>query len=193
MKAVYLFSYYLLYPLMLLLYPMKISGRGNIPSGASIICANHSSAIDPVLLGFAIGPSVFIRFMAKAELFKSRFLSRVIGLYGGFSIDRGKNDINAIRTVMKFINNGETIGIFPEGTRKEEDDLSSGKTGTVRIAAKFKVPVLPVYMSRNKKLFRRIYVNIGEPYYISAEGKSDYSKSAEELMQRIYDLKGSGH
>ena len=189
MNAIYKISCLILYPVIHLMYPMKIAGRKNIPEGATIICSNHSDAIDPVLLGFAVGPKVVIHFMAKAELFRNRFLSLLIKLYGGFSIDRGKNDISAMRTAIRLLNKGEAIGIFPEGHRTENDDPSSGKTGTVRLAAKLKAPVLPVYMSRKKRLFRRINVRIGEPYFISAKDKKDYPVLAEELMKRIYDLR----
>lgn len=189
MNRVYKISYYILFILRAIFYPMKIKGRENIPDGAAMVCCNHSNNIDPILLAYAIGAKHPLHFMAKAELFKTKFLSRVIKIYGGFSIDRGKNDINSIRTAMKLLKDGEKIGIFPEGTRASEDDEVEGKTGTVRLAMKMKVPVLPVYMTRNKRLFHRVYAWIGEPYYVAAEPGADFALLSAELMKKIYGLK----
>lgn len=189
MNRVYKISCFLLQFVIWIIFPTRVTGRENIPEGGAIVCANHSDYLDPILLALAFGPKHCIHFMAKIELFKTRFLSWLIRTYGGFSVDRGKNDINSIRMAMKYLKTGEKIGIFPEGTRSSEDDEGEGKSGTVRLAAKMKVPVVPVYITRNKKPFRRVNVNIGEPCYIDQRPGENTDELSAGLMRKIFELK----
>lgn len=189
MNRIYKISYYVLYLLRMILYPMRFTGRENAPEGAAIVCANHSSYIDPILLAFAFGPKHYLRFMAKIELFQNKFLSWLIRTYGGFPIDRGNSDITAIRTAMKILRDGGKVMMFPEGTRVSEDDAVAGKSGAVRLAMKLKVPIVPVYITRGKKLFHRTEIHIGPPYMIDASASAEFDVLAGQLMEKIYALK----
>ena len=187
MNRIYKISYYILYPLRMLLYPMRTTGREHVPEGAAIVCATHSSYMDPILLAFAFGPAHYLRFMAKIELFRNKFLAWLIRTYGAFPIDRGNNDITAIRTAMKILRDGGKVMMFPEGTRVSEDDAVAGKSGAVRLAMKLKVPIIPAYITRGKKLFHRTEIHIGRPYTVDAGENFDALTS--QLMEKIYELK----
>ena len=78
--------------------------------------------------------------------------------------------------------------IFPEGTRVHGTDSVRPKSGAVRMADRADVPVVPVYLPRDKKLFRKIRVVIGEPYHVHREPGKTYDDLAEELMEKIWAL-----
>ena len=72
MRPLYAVGWCLLYPIFKLLFFFKVSGRENIPKeGGFILCSNHLSNYDPVLLGLSQNRQIF--YMAKAELFKNKF------------------------------------------------------------------------------------------------------------------------
>ena len=170
-------------------YPLEVYGKEKIIHKPCIICANHSHNVDPLLVAIAHGPEDYIHFMAKEELLTVPYIGAQIIKLGSFGIDRkSSSSIGAIRTVMKYIRGGEKVMIFPEGTRVEEDGMAEAKSGAVRMAAKLKVPVQPVYISRDKKLFRKVKLVIGDPIDIPNAPDTDYHQVAEELMEHISEL-----
>lgn len=180
--------YSTLKPFALLLYPLRCEGRENIPEGPAIVCANHSNYVDPVLIAMSFGRRHMLRFMAKKELFSVPVLGPILRKIGVFPVNRGASDIDAVRTTMKCLKSGDKVLIFPEGTRVSEDDAVAAKTGAVRIASRTKAPIIPVFVPRRKKLFGRVRVRIGKPYYVHAETHEDYLRCADELMARIRGL-----
>ena len=129
-------------PLFKLLYRYRYTNKDNIPqSGAYIICSNHISYSDPLLLG--IGQKREIRYMAKSELFRNRFFARLITGLGAFPVQRGAHDNAVFDTADSILENGEVLGIFPEGTRSKTGELLRMRSGAALIAAQMQVPVVP--------------------------------------------------
>jgi len=173
-------------------YRLKFIGRENIPEGAAMICANHTSFLDPIFLAFALGIRHHPRFMGKASLFRVPLLGKIYKAVGSFAVERGKTDIAAVKAAIGFLKSGEKVVIFPEGTRVRGDVAVAAKQGAVRIADQVNVPVVPVYIPGGKRLFGRYTVVIGRPYYVNPEKVKltgeDYLKRAEELMDKIRTL-----
>lgn len=174
-------------PLVNILYPFTVYGKENIIDQPCLVCANHSNYIDPVLLALAYGGHRQIHFMAKIELFKMKKFGAFLTKLGAFGVDRDGADISAIRTVMKYIRAGETVGIFPEGTRVRTDGEVEAKSGAVRMAAKLRVPIVPVYINRRKWIFRKVKIVIGEPIYVPANTE-DFQQVTNELMNTIAEM-----
>lgn len=100
-----------------LLFFMKIEGRENVPKDRNcILMGNHQCLLDPVTLALCV-PDREIHFMGKKELFENKALGWIFRQVHGFPVDRGNMDMGAIRTAMGVLKEGETLGIFPEGTR----------------------------------------------------------------------------
>ena len=78
--------------------------------------------------------------------------------------------------------------MFPEGTRVGDNDSVPAKSGAVRIASKMKAPILPIYITPGKKIFRSSKVIIGTPYTIEAPADKNYLPLADELMIKIQAL-----
>lgn len=174
-------------PIAAILYPTRVYGLENIPNEPCLVCANHSNYCDPVLVALAFGADKPIHFMAKIELFSRKWMAKLLGQVGAFGVDRDGADISAIRTVMKYIRAGEKVGIFPEGTRVSTDGAVQAKAGAARMAAKLRVPIVPVFISRRKVIFRKVKIVIGEPIYVPKDTE-DFQQVTDELMDTIAKL-----
>ena len=188
--ACYRFIYMLLYPLIHILFPMRFHHRDRIPrQGPIMLCASLSNLVDPLLLAYLLGWDRPMRFMAKKELFKIPLLGGILRKVGTFSVDRGNADMGAIRTSMAILKEKGILGIFPEGTRRQES--GEGKHGAIMLAARSGAQVVPVYIPRRKKLFNKLDLVVGEPYILDRDirGKDAYEEKSGELMDRIENLK----
>ena len=175
-----------------LVYPRRTVGRENRPgAGAYLICGNHSSMVDPFLIANSMGPSRQIHFMAKAELFRIPVIGALLRLIGMFPVDREHGGAAAMKQAMKYLKNGEKVGMFPEGTRISSEEASATKAGAVRIAARMEVPIVPVYIPRKKRVLRFNTIVIGEPYCLALDKKAsseEFDQAANELMAKIRAL-----
>lgn len=187
-KVFYVFCWIVLWPICHLLYPMRTKGRENIPEGACILCANHSNFIDPLIMIYACGMKDFLYTMSKKENLKIPVIGWIYRMCGAYPVNREGQDIQAVRTTLELLKSGEKVVIFPEGTRTAFNDPSAGKLGAIRFAAKLDVPLVPVYITRNKRCFRLVNVHIGSPYRITGAIKEDYGRLAQELMESIFAL-----
>lgn len=150
-----------------ILHPTFIKGKKNMPKGKAILCCNHRSNWDIAL--FHLFYTVKIKILAKKELFKNKLFGAMLKSYGGISIDRDANDLHAIKVCMKILKDGEKLFIFPEGTRLKNEDEIMGeiKSGLALIAIKTKTPIVPIWVMRKPKIFRKSVYLIGQPFELS--------------------------
>ena len=176
-----------------LFYRIRVTGRENVPEGAALVCANHSSNYDPFILMKAMTVKVHLHMMAKKELFDFKPLGAILRSIGTFPVDRKIKDISAIKKAMAYLMDNEKVAIFPEGKRVSDELSTQAKSGAVRIADKMRVPVVPVYIPRKKFFWGRMDVVIGKPFYVCAEGEklkaADFEGKARQLMENINGLR----
>ncbi len=121
----------------------RIYGAENVPlTGPLVIVSNHASNYDPPIVSSSVRRPV--AYMAKEELFKIPIFSKAIQLYGAYPVSRGSSDRSAIRAALKYLDDGWAVGIFLQGTRTPEGRITEPKRGAALLAAKAKVPILPV-------------------------------------------------
>lgn len=172
---------------------LRVHGKENIPEGAAIVCCNHSAFSDPIWVVFAAHPKRIFRTMAKKELFSHKILGFLITKVGAFPVDRTTSDINAVKTSMQILKSGDKLLIFPEGTRIRKGKTSAPHGGAVMIAARMGVPIVPVYLSTDKRIFRPLDVVFGEPYHPHPSNRrvsnEELDALSQDMMQRIYALK----
>lgn len=146
-----------------LFFFMRFEGRENIPEGRPVILmANHQNMLDPLTLGICVRDRE-IHFMAKKELFGNKFLGWCFTHLHAFPVDRGHSDMASIRTAMGVIKSGNTLGIFPEGTRSKTGYMGPLLGGASLLALKSGCEILPVYIDGNYRIFRPILVKVGRP------------------------------
>ena len=174
------------------LHPLRVVGRENVPAEPVVLCANHSSNWDPLLAVYALGEGYCMRIMAKQQLFRTRLLGNFLRRLGVFPVDRGRADLKAMKTAIQTIRDGQSLLVFPEGTRVKDGADAAAKGGVAMIAMRTGAQLLPVYIGRAKRLFQKVPVIIGTPFSPSQESRrgtaEEYQKNADEIMRRVYGL-----
>lgn len=193
MNKWYTVLYFIVWTFFSIFHPIRSVGREHLPEGGALLCGNHTTASDPFCVVFAIGHRPQCRVMAKDELMRIPVVGWLLKKAGIIGVNRGKADVGAIKQSMKALKNGEKLLLFPEGTRVEEGGKGTAHTGAAMLATRTGVPIVPVYIPRKKKWFRRTTVAFGEAYIPQFEGRrptpEDYERIAADLLERIYALK----
>lgn len=174
-----------------LLWPFRVYGKENVPEGAAVVCANHTHFSDPFYMAWAIPWKYHLCLMAKQELFKFKPLGALLRGIGTFPVNRGAADLTAMKTALQVLKSGKKLGIFPEGTRTHTDGEVSPKAGAVRLANKAGAPIVPMYIPREKKLFRPMRIIIGEPIPVDGGkrlSKEDLERISDDVMNKIAEL-----
>ena len=165
-------------------------------TGALIVC-NHRNNFDP----FVATCSNFrfhFHYIAKKELFKNPILSYILHSAGVIPVDREGIDKNMIRESVGLLKKGKIVFIFGEGTRnKNQDiDLLPLKSGFSFIAAKAKVPVIPMYMFGVNNMFKsslprkKIRVYFGPQISSQQPLKNIVDQTKTELLELCKKGKG---
>ncbi len=202
-KAFYKFCIFLLKPLVKILFPYDVKGKENLSklSGGYIICSNHLSLLDPVFLSLIHPQPIF--FMAKAELFKNKFLKKFLVSLGAFPVERGKGDKEALNHAIEVPSRGGVLGIFIEGTRSKTGEFLRPRSGAAVLASKTNVSVLPVCITGSSKdnkihLFKKTTISYGVPVSqekinISGKNRAEIKEATNLIMGSIRELRGSAN
>lgn len=194
--GLYAFARVVCTPILTLLYRIKFTNRNNIPKeGKYIICSNHLSYLDPVILG--MGQKRRVRYMAKSELFKNKFFAALITRLGAFPVYRGESDNHAINVGEQILNDGGVMGIFFEGKRSKTGEFLRPKSGVVLIAYQVDAPIVPACITPEKglmKLFRKTRVSYGDPVTVQELGVTEgtpreFRDASKELMHLVEQLR----
>ncbi len=176
------------------LYQVTYTGLENLEGVQQcLICPNHSYNLDPF---FIYPASHHLYIMAKAELFKHKLVAKILKHYHVFPVDRGKKDPKSLFYSLTIFETDEPrqLLIFPEGgVLKTEQEIGKRiRNGAVFISAQVGIPIIPVYITRRPKLFSKVDVVFGKPFYSEKELLKDKQKLKEkskELIDTIYQLK----
>ena len=182
------------------LYRLRVRGLENVPEGGFVLAANHTSNFDPWPLGIPFLPDRQLRFMAKAELFNP-VLAPFLRAGGAFKVRRGEGDVEAMRTAVELVREGEIVVMFPEGTRQTKGlvkrHAARPHTGAARIALTAKAPLVPAAIGGTDRLLRLgpLRVAYGLPIDLSDRDGQDIKTAAklatERLMATIDELKAT--
>lgn len=182
--------------LLVLLFRVRAIGLENLPDGGAILAGNHQSYADPVLLWCKTPRPA--HFMAKAELWEVPIVGWVVARVWAFPVRRGAADREAIRTAVELVQEGELVGVFPEGTRHQAEGLGEAHGGAAFVAMRSGAPIVPVgiagtdrIMPEGKRFIRfpRVTMSFGAPLYPSHYdhlGRKDrVTMMTGEIMRRI--------
>lgn len=169
---------------------LHVEGAARVPpSGGVILAANHISLADPPLIGCSVRRS--IHYLAKEELFRIPLLGWFISHTNAFPLKRMEHDVSAFKHAQRLLERGEVVLVFPEGTRQRSSALGRAKPGVGMLAAKARVPIVPVLIQNSNRLrfFARVSVVFGAPLpaplYASRE---DYQRLSDLVMERLRAL-----
>lgn len=184
--------HWLLAPVVRLIFPLDVRGKENLTDEPVVLCPNHSSALDPILLACALRYDMPLRIMAKKQLMEIPLLGWFLGKMGAFGVDRGNSDIGAIKTAIRCLRDGWKLMIFPEGTRVKEGEESEAKGGAAMIAIRAGARMQPVYIGTKKRIFRKTKIVFGPvyaPVYSGRKGTAEeYQTNVETIMEQVKEL-----
>ncbi|MET7750904.1 lysophospholipid acyltransferase family protein [Micromonospora sp. NPDC005367] len=185
-------------------------GMEHLPQdGGVIIVANHLSHADPLVSAhFIFDAGRWPQYLAKASLFRVPVLGWILHRCRQIPVERGTVDAaRSLATLVKAVQAGDAVVIYPEGTTSREPDLwpMRGKTGAARLALATGAPVVPVAMWGPERIFDprtsrlslrpRIPVTVvaGPPIDLSrwagaAPGRVVLEEVSDTIMLRLRDM-----
>jgi len=151
---------------------LRLKGIDNIdPDQPYIFMANHQSRFD--IFSLIAGLPVSFKFIMKRELLKIPLFGLILRKMRYIAIDR-KNRAEAIKTInmaVTILRDGESILIFPEGTRSRDGQLLPFKKGGFHLAIKSECDIVPISISGSREILRKKGTMKGKRTIIMAIGR----------------------
>ena len=169
-----------------LLFKVKLIGFSHFPTQPHIIAPNHRFILDaPLLIGFL--PMDFSA-MGKASLARSKVFGPIFRHFQAIPVERDGQDIGAIRQAITTLQRVPLI-IFPEGTTTNDGGRLPAKPGLGLIAKQAAVPIVPLTIKTNYRLFGTIELIAHEPVRVTDFGFRRYSSQTyHEIGERVLDI-----
>jgi 1-acyl-sn-glycerol-3-phosphate acyltransferase len=175
------------------------SGADNVPrKGGVMLAVNHIGYVDFIYGGLAANPAGRkVRFMAKREIFDNAVGGPVMRSMHHIEVDRG-DGVASYEQAVKYLRDGEAVGIFPEATISRAFVLKEFKTGAVRIAAAAGVPVVPVVLWGTQRMMTKdhpkdfsrgktIAITVGEPLHPTGDDPVAETAELHKVMSALLD------
>ena len=173
-------------PIYAVLFPGRVYGLENLPAeGGFLLCVNHISAHDPIIIATKLPAKRAMTFMGKKEIFQWPVVGQLMRWAGGIPVDRGNADIAAVRASVAALKEGKGLLIFPQGTRSRDNTPTPMLNGASMIAIRGGVPVHPAYIDGPYKPFRRVNVYFGRAIDMSAYGRRCDSETLSSVTGQI--------
>ncbi len=163
--------------------------------GGGMLLSTHQSMLDPVLVGLVANRR--LSYLARKTLFKNSLFGFFIGLLDAIEIDRERGGLAGLREMLKRLQRGEVVLMFPEGTRTSDGNIAPLKPGFIPVARRSQVPLLPIAivgaydcLPKGTKLPMRrpIAVVFGEPIPSSLYMPMSDAEILEALGNRLKEL-----
>lgn len=133
----------------------------NLFKGPSIIVCNHATYIDPIIVMVAAW-NKRISFVATEDLYGTRIRSFFFNAIRCIKINKQNVSMQTFKNVQNIINHGHLVGIFPEGHIQTKDSNDHYKSGAVMFATLCNVPIIQIYIHKNKHWWQRQRVVISD-------------------------------
>ncbi|WP_129599825.1 lysophospholipid acyltransferase family protein [Anaerophilus nitritogenes] len=170
-----------------------VSGLENIPEGPVLFVGNHQGYFDIPILYTSIPKP--ISFVAKMELGNIPIFGAWMKKQRCIFIDREnpRQSLKAIQEGVKSLKEGHSMVIFPEGTRSKGHDMNEFKKGSLKMATKAKVPIVPITIDGSYKILEEnknrikaseVKLTISKPIYTENLSKEEEN----ELTEKIYEI-----
>ena len=185
-KFIYNFFKAIYSVLLKIIFRPKVVGKENIPKDGSLIFAgNHKHAVDPTVI--MSSTNRIVHFLAKEEVCRGLH-GKLFDKLGVIRIYKGRVNTGAVIEAEKILNNGGTIGIFPEGTRNRTDkELLKFKSGAAKMAKSTNSLILPFAIKGRYRIFRKgLVLELGKTIDVSnmeIEEANDYLK--QEVLKLL--------
>ncbi|MER1998149.1 MAG: 1-acyl-sn-glycerol-3-phosphate acyltransferase [Lysinibacillus sp.] len=168
----------------------KVYGLEHVPKeGGFVIACTHNGYIDIFNLGLSVYPRE-VHFMAKKQLFEMKSLGWLVKRLSAFPVDRENPGPSVIKIPRQLIKEGKIVGIFPSGTRSQENtDLKQGAVTIAQLSKSIIVPAAYIGPKNIQGVFKRQkgYLMYGEPITVES-GKEARDAATKLLEDRMNEL-----
>lgn len=181
----------------------RVLGAEHVPSsGGCFVIANHSSGIDPVVLGAAV-PNRMSLGPGKIELFANPAATLILRKIGIFPLRQGQADASAVRTMVDNYRRGRVVIVYPEGGRADSGVMQGFNPDFARLMIKLKAPVIPAGIAGARELLPigssrprfggAVVIAFGEcvdlsPYYARHPSQEQVEAASALLFERVAAL-----
>ncbi len=190
-----------------LLATETVEGKENLPEGPVLFICNHLSNADGITLARALRPRT-VYFLAGVKLQTTASTKLGTEVVDTIPINPGTPDIEALRKALSVLKAGDSVLIFPEGGRSRRGGLIRARRGASLLAAKARVPVVPLALTGTEKLMpindadmskermrsADLKVRIGRPFRVEdlkaeiAGAEDERQALVDAMMKRIAAL-----
>jgi len=173
-------------------YGITARGLEHLPTSKPfLVVANHESYLDPFLFGIFI--PFEIKFATTADVFTTPLMRLLLKGTGTFPMRRHRQDLKSIRTMIRMVNSGQVVGIFPEGGRSLDGSPLPVLKETLKLIQRCKVPILPIHIDGAYEIWprwapnrRRGQVDITFHPLIPVAEQTDLAKLAKLVTRTIF-------
>jgi fatty-acyl-CoA synthase len=171
---------------------VKVVGKEYLETpGAKVFASNHTSYFD--VLPLMLGLGVPYRFVSKMEVGRMPFIGKFLDQMGHLKFDRTDADarLRQAQELEKFLHNGESVFIFPEGTFTKEDGVRPFQLGAFKAAVATGAPIIPIALAGTRKILRdgsflprpgSVTITVLPPIYPRVASESGESAGWHELI-----------
>ena len=170
------------------LFRPTIKGRENIPKkGPFVLAGNHTKWLDSVML-VSVTPKNEVHFLAKEELWHGKGWI-VVKAMGCIPVNRKIHDKDALIKAYEYLNNGSSIGIFPEGTINRTDDIIMPfKFGAVKMCKETDATLVPFVITGKYKLFKKgVTIEFLKPRKVTGDLEDENEKLMSDVKEKLED------
>ena len=196
----YALAWFLIGLFVRIVHPAKVEGLEKLPRHGALLCPNHASNWDPLIIAVYLPVNYRLHAMAKKELFENPVLRWILLKLGVFPVNREGTDVKAVKTAIQVLKDGDNLLIFPEGTTIRNgvgyvDGLPPhAKSGAAMIGIRTGAALIPVFVDGEKKNFHRTRLIFGDPYVPRYSGRrgtaEEMQTAADEMLIASYALGG---
>ena len=171
---------------------IRVEGLENVPArGPFILVANHQSFLDPIFIQSHLPRDPFT--LTKSTQFGKGFFRWVVPRVRGVPTRRYRVDPQVVRVVLRLLDEGECVGIYPEGERTWDGRIQPLRRGTIRLILKAGVPVVPCGIAGSYDVLprwgrrlrrRRVWIRFGEPMRF---GRHDDRGGRDGRVPEVHD------
>jgi 1-acyl-sn-glycerol-3-phosphate acyltransferase len=177
----------------------QMRGLEHIPrSGPAVLACNHISYVDFIFGGYAAHKSGRrVRYMAKKEIFDHPLAGPMMRSLHHISVDRS-DGLTSYAEALRYLGDGEVVGMFPEATISYTYELKDFKTGAIRLAGEAGVPLIPVVLWGTQRMlpkgrerdFHRgqtLAITVGEPMHPTTQDSFGQTVELKTRMSTLLD------
>lgn len=185
------------------LFDLKVSGIEKLPkNGPYLLCSNHQSYLDPLILAGVLPAELFQRLFAvgTSEIFGDGFMRRLARSLNVVVVDPDANLVSAMRAGAFGLRHGMVLILYPEGERSIDGTPRIFKKGAAILSIHLQIPIVPIAIEgfydawpRNQafKGFKPLKMVFGDPIVPPPQNEASeeaYEKLTAELKSRIVTM-----